>query len=81
MIRKIVTVKQMALTLVSAVYILQLAVHTVQRNWVSSLGRYLVLLPDRANRLYRPAINFCLGEPGSREGLCSTGLSRLVFLL
>ena len=24
------------------VYILQLAVHTVQRNWISRLGRYLM---------------------------------------
>ena len=43
------------------VYILQLAVHTVQRNWISILGRYLTpsgTYPIKKSRIYKTILNF-----------------------
>ena len=45
------------------VYILQLAVHTVQRNWISRLGRYLMGSCSHNHRLARVAFSHIL-EPG-----------------
>ena len=42
MIRKIMAVYKWSTVQKHFVYILQLAVHTVQMNWISRLGRYLM---------------------------------------
>ena len=57
---------KIALLQTQFVYILQLAVHTVQRNWISRLGRYLMLRTGR--RLQRPTLLWFSRPPAWAPG-------------
>ena len=57
---------KIALLQTQFVYILQLAVHTLQRNWISRLGRYLMLRTGR--RLQRPTLLWFSRPPAWAPG-------------